>query len=74
MTNGSIVGAIQVTGDQVELVKAAHIDMPAPGEPELTERPEHGMYVELRGRRVAASSLAVRSGGVGASLGLGMFD
>lgn len=40
---------VQVSGDQVDLVKATHVDMPAPGEPGLTERPEQGMYVELRG-------------------------
>jgi hypothetical protein len=40
---------IQVTGDQVELVGATHVDMPAPGEAGLIEPPEQGMYVELRG-------------------------
>lgn len=40
---------VQVTGDHVELVKATHVDMPAPGAPSLTEPPDTGMYVELRG-------------------------
>ena len=55
---------VQVTGDQVELVKATHVEMPAPGDPGLTERPEDGMYVELRDagneplfRRSVSSSL-----------------